>query len=200
MSKMHERERSDPNENNRPLPGLMVMFIGAMVMWGSFYIFSTNGGGPSELGDQRTVSTLMPKPVDPSASIDGSAVYAAKCAACHQATGTGVAGVFPPLANSEWVIGNPQVLGQILLHGVQGSLEVLGVTYNGAMPAFGEQLSDAEIAAVMTFIRSNWGNSADAVESKSVETWREDSKSQLAAFNGQAELESFMNGLGESGK
>jgi mono/diheme cytochrome c family protein len=192
MSQMHERERADPDENNRPLPGLMVMFIGAMVMWGSFYIYSTAGGGASALGDQRTVSTLMPKPVDPSASINGKEVYAAKCAACHQATGTGVAGVFPPLAKSEWVVGDAKALGQILLHGIEGPLEVLGVSYNGAMPAFGAQLSDAEIAAVMTTIRSEWGNTATPVDAAFVGQLRESSQSRTAAFEGQAGLEAFL--------
>lgn len=192
MSRMHERERADPDENNRPLPGLMVMFIGAMVMWGSFYIYSTAGGGASELGDQRTPSTLMPKPVDPSASVDGKEVYAAKCAACHQATGTGVAGVFPPLAKSEWVVGDAKALGQILLHGIEGPLEVLGVTYNGAMPAFGSQLSDAEIAAVMSTIRSAWGNAAAPVDAAFVAKLRESSQSQTASFAGQEALETFL--------
>ena len=74
--------------------------------------------------------------------MDGKQVYTANCVACHQATGAGLPSVFPPLDDSEWVIGEPRVLANILLHGVDGELTVKGTAYKGAMPAFG-QLGDA---------------------------------------------------------
>ena len=77
---------------------------------------------------------------------------------------------------------------KILLHGISGSLTVAGKTYNGAMPAFKDKLSDAEIAAVLTYVRSNFGNSAGKVEEATVKTARVASAAQAAPWNGDADL------------
>lgn len=93
--------------------------------------------------------------------IDGSAVYAANCAACHQGGGQGVPGAFPPLAASAAELaaadGGREYLIRAVVHGVQGEIEVQGQTYNGVMPAW-PQLSDAEIAGVLNHVLSSWGN------------------------------------------
>src|SRR5690606_5760091 len=73
-------------------------------------------------------------PVDP--LVLGRAAYAQVCANCHMATGMGVPGAFPPLAGSEWVVGSPERLIRIVLHGLEGPIEVAGVQYPGSlMPA-----------------------------------------------------------------
>ena len=99
---------------------------------------------------------------------DGKQVYATSCAACHQATGEGVAGVFPPLAGSEWVTGDEAKLARIILHGVTGPIEVAGETFNGMMPPWGPTMKDADIAAVLTYVRSAWGNKAAPVTAAKV--------------------------------
>lgn len=185
------REAADPDENNRPLPWFLIMFLGAMATWGAFYIYSTPGGGPSTWGDQRTEAALRGKPKPPpGAKVDGAPIYAAKCAACHQASGRGVPGVFPPLAASEWVLGSPTRLTQILLHGVSGELVVKGNTYKGVMPAF-NTLSDVELAAVLTHVRSQWGNQAPAITAKFVAQQREATKDRSTPWAGGAELETL---------
>src|SRR5262249_54351036 len=90
------------------------------------------------------------------------------CAACHQATGLGVAGMFPPLAHSDYLASTPKekIIGH-LLRGLQGPVTVLGTTYNGQMPALGF-LSDDEIAAVLTYARSAFGNNLSRVSSEEV--------------------------------
>jgi mono/diheme cytochrome c family protein len=93
---------------------------------------------------------------------DGKKVYASTCAACHQADGTGVPGTFPPVAESEWVTGEQEDLVRIILHGLTGPIEVNGEEYAGTMPPWGS-LKDAEVAAVATYLRSNFGNKAPAV-------------------------------------
>lgn len=103
--------------------------------------------------------------------VDGAQVYSSRCANCHQADGQGVTGVFPPLVDSEWVTGEKGVIIRILLHGMQGPVEVNGEVYNGYMPAWA-QLSDAEIAAVITHERQSWTNSASAVLEIEVEAVR----------------------------
>lgn len=94
----------------------------------------------------------------------GEATYA-RCATCHQPTGLGLPGVFPPLAGSEWVNGIVDRPIAIVIHGLQGNISVKGATYANAMMPYGTAapLSDEEIAAVLTYVRSNFGNSASAV-------------------------------------
>ncbi|MCL4771382.1 MAG: c-type cytochrome, partial [Burkholderiaceae bacterium] len=143
-----ERENADPEERIRPVPLMAAAITLAMVLFGVGYIFLSDPFGNSSLGDRRTVADLSgPAPAAAGAAVDGKALFAAQCAACHQATGQGLPGVFPPLAGSEWVTGEPRVLANILLHGVTGPITVAGKSYEGAMPAF-RQLGDAELAAV----------------------------------------------------
>ncbi len=99
---------------------------------------------------------------------DGKSVYATTCAACHQATGEGVAGVFPPLAGSEWATGEEAKVVRILLHGVTGPIEVAGETFNGMMPPWGATMKDADIAAVLTYVRSTWGNKGTPITAATV--------------------------------
>ena len=183
------REKQDPGESERPLPWFLMMFLGAMAMWGAFYIYSTPSGEASALGDQRTVASLRPDlpAAGGAAKVDGKLLFGGKCAACHQANGQGVAGVFPPLAASEWVTGDEKVLGRILLHGVEGALEVKGAAYSGAMPAW-KAMSDDELAAVMSYIRSEWGNAAAPVKADTVKQLRDGTKDRSEPYKGGAEL------------
>jgi mono/diheme cytochrome c family protein len=174
------REQRDPAERLRPLPWFVVMLIGAMSMWGLFYIYNMHGTLDSEYGDSRTRSALVPV-VIAGAAVDGAQIFAAKCVACHQASGLGLPGVFPPLAGSEWVLGSDKILVQIPLHGISGSVQVKGTTYNGAMPVF-NALSDAEIAAVLSYVRSTWGNSAAAVSPATVAAARKATQSRSTPF------------------
>src|SRR3954451_16807986 len=94
---------------------------------------------------------------------DGKVVYSTTCAACHQATGEGVEGTYPPLAGSEIVNGDEAKVVRIVLNGLTGPVEVAGETYSGMMPPWGGVLKDPEIAAVLTYVRSAWGNKAAPV-------------------------------------
>jgi len=184
------RELDDPDEKVRPLPWFFTMLLGAMGMWGAFYIVATPSGESSAYGDQRTVATLRPAVVAAAAGIDGKQLFGAKCAACHQASGAGVAGVFPPLVGAEWVLGGEKVLISILLHGVQGEIEVKGNVYKGVMPAFGT-LSDDEIAAVLSYVRSDWGNQAAAITAAAVKAQREATEKQQGPYAGGAALKAL---------
>lgn len=187
-----KREHADPDEGVRPLPWFLVMFLGAMAMWGAFYIYVTPSGTDSAFGDQRTVATLRPPEKTQGATVakvDGKQIYGTKCASCHQATGQGIAGVFPPLAASEWVVGDEKVLSHILLHGINGEIVVKGISYKGAMPAW-NSLSDDELAAVMSHIRSEWGNQAPAITAELVRAQREATKARIEPYKGESELKS----------
>jgi mono/diheme cytochrome c family protein len=180
------RERRDPEERTRPLPWFIVMLIGATTMWGVFYIHDMHIELDSPYGDSRTPGALeppRPAPRDALATVSGRQAYATRCAPCHQATGAGVPGVFPPLAGSEWVKGSDRVLVLIPLHGINGPLTVRGGTYNGAMPSF-NAVSDEEIAAILTYVRGQWGNDAPSVQAATVKAGREATKEQTTPWPG----------------
>lgn len=93
----------------------------------------------------------------------GGQLFAQKCATCHQPSGQGTA-QYPPLAgNPEVVASDAKAMIAIIVNGRSGPLTVNGKTYNGTMPTWKGQLSNADIAAVATFVRSSWGNNAPGV-------------------------------------
>ena len=164
LRRAQQRENADPEERIRPIPLLVVAVTACMVAFGVLYILMSDPFGNSALGDRRTEADLSgPVPAVAGAAVDGKQIFTAQCVACHQATGKGLPGVFPPLDGSEWVHGDARTLANILLHGGEGELEVAGTTYKGAMPAFA-QLGDAELAAVASYIRSAWSNQAAALQ------------------------------------
>lgn len=101
-------------------------------------------------------------------SLEGEKLFINTCAACHQKTGKGIPGAFPPLAGSE-IVNNVDPTKMITII-MQGYDQLEGY---GAMPAFGDQLTDAEIAAIMTHERSSWGNKAPAVTVEDVKKVRD---------------------------
>ncbi len=99
--------------------------------------------------------------------VDGATVFAANCASCHQATGAGIPGAFPPLAgghaaNIVNADGGRAYLIRSLMYGLQGAIVVNGMTYMGVMPAW-PQLTDEDIAAVLTYVVGAWDN-ADVLD------------------------------------
>ena len=187
-----DRESAEPSENVQPMPLLAAAVAITMVLFGAGYVLFSDPFGDPLLGDRRTVADLMAKAPGAAGSAqtaDGAALYAAHCTACHQATGQGLAGVFPPLAKSEWVLGADKVLINILLHGINGDIEVLGLPYKGMMPAF-SQLNDTELAATLTHIRSQWSNQAAPVTAAQVASERSTSQ-RTTPFAGGAELKTL---------
>jgi nitrite reductase (NO-forming)/hydroxylamine reductase len=97
----------------------------------------------------------------------GETVYQTVCLACHQADGKGLPGAFPPLAGSDYLLGDKERAVGVVLRGLQGEVVVNGVKYNSVMPAM-TQLSDQEIADVVTYALNTWGNKGGAVSSSLV--------------------------------
>ena len=98
----------------------------------------------------------------------GKKVFTTVCAACHQITGQGVPGVFPPLAASEWAQGNEERIIRIVLHGLNGPINVAGKDYSNAMASLGGVLKDDQIANALTYVRQEWGNQAPEVKAETV--------------------------------
>ena len=115
--------------------------------------------------------------------------YLAGCAGCHGNDGAGLARFAPPLAGSEWVVGDERVLIRIVLHGMEGPVEVNGKLYDApeilpVMPPH-SVLDDAELAAILTYIRNDWGNVADPVERGSVGRIRHGSQGQTLPWTAE---------------
>jgi mono/diheme cytochrome c family protein len=102
----------------------------------------------------------------PSADI-GRIQFESYCAACHQYDGQGV-GEAPPLDRSPWVTGPENRLIRIVLHGVRGPMEVHGKTYDQEMPGFGHVLSDEDVASLLSYIRSRFGEQSEPITPASV--------------------------------
>ena len=92
----------------------------------------------------------------------GATLYQINCSACHQATGEGLKGIFPPLAQSDYLLADKERSIRIALQGIGGPIVVNGVEYQGVMPA-PAPMDDQQVADVLTYVRSAWGNRGDAV-------------------------------------
>lgn len=187
-----QREHPEPSESRNPVPLPVIVLVSVLVGWAGGYLSAANPDAAPELGDQRTPSALAGTAAAPAgAQLDGAAIYAANCVSCHQSDGHGLPQVFPPLAGSEWVQGDEATLVQIILHGINGSIEVAGQQYAGMMPPMGSVLDDAQIAAVASHVRSSWGNDAAAVEAATVAAERERTSDRTAPWNDGDELKSL---------
>ena len=192
-TRAQKRESVDPEERIRPMPLLPAVIAIGMVLFGVIYIAVSGPYSRPWMGDERTLADLKAKPAGAAeagggGAVDGAAVFAANCASCHQATGAGLPGVFPPLDGSEWVHGSPKVLANIVLHGINGEINVKGASYKGLMPSF-QQLSDAELAGVLTHIRSSWSNKNDAVGPEVIAEARKSDRT--TPFESEAELKAL---------
>lgn len=177
-------------ESPGPIPvwtWVLIVIIGVWAMWYGLEYFPTppsfaqtptyapNPAIAAALGAPAQGSTGTAAPVAPNAAIGsknvagfdysslGAQVYSSSCASCHGETATGTPGVFPPLAGDPVVNGrDADAHVKIVLHGLSGKV-IGGAKYAAQMPAFGSQLSDAQIAAVVDHERTSWGNHGPTV-------------------------------------
>ncbi len=98
----------------------------------------------------------------------GKRLFTANCIACHQTTGQGIPGVYPPLAGSDWAQGPEERVIRIVLHGLSGPVKVSGKDFSNVMTPFGSLLKDEQIAQVLTYVRQEWSNNAPAVAPEAV--------------------------------
>lgn len=161
------------------MPVWLIVLPLLLFYWGMIY-FDQRGGWfePQVYEPYRTVEEVLAwQPVSgaPTAFQIGKAVYAKPtCIACHQADGKGTPGQFPPLVGSDWLKEpEPGRVIRIVLNGLNGPLEAGGQTYNNAMVPWKDALSDQEIAAVLTYVRNEWGNHAPEVTPDRVKAVRQ---------------------------
>ena len=112
----------------------------------------------------------------------GRTIYHTLCAACHQPHGFGLDGLAPPLVDSEYVLGKPDVIARIVMHGLAGPVKVGGRTWNLAMPPL-PQLTDEQIAGVLTYIRREWEHNASPVDTALITKVREENKGRMMMWS-----------------
>lgn len=126
------------------------------------YVRTAWGNGAPAVSEDQVAAARSPE------ALSGAAIFAARCATCHQSTGEGTS-VYPPLAGNPVVtVADPTAMIAIVVNGRSGPLIVNGKTFNAAMPTWKGTLTNADIASVATYVRSAWGNVAPPVSEEQV--------------------------------
>jgi mono/diheme cytochrome c family protein len=182
---------TEPSVGFAPVPVIIFLLIGILFFLGQLYLDRYAGGfnakvyGPYKSWKQ--VADLQPKDANAVAFAKGKNIFSASCAPCHQATGMGAPGQFPPLAGSEWVLApSPNRIIRIAQNGLEGPIKVKGTDWSLAMPGgLTAGLSDEDMAALMTYIRGNkeWGNNASPVTPEQVKAVRDQTKDRQAPWH-----------------
>ena len=190
------REASRSREGAELLSPWLVAGFLAVAFLGAGYLFWNSGGFKVTVFNPARVAWDGSGSGGPAAAPDpmviGKRIFTQNCAVCHQQNGLGVAGQFPPLAGSEWVLsedwhGDNHIV-KIVLHGFQGQATVKGQQYNNVMAPWGKVLKDDQIAAVLTYVRNEWGNKAPPINKDFVAKIREQNKDRTEAWT-QKELQ-----------
>lgn len=167
--------------------------LGTLLFITSASFAQTNSGQnkstPAKPAAQKPAATSKPAASKPTqaktpqkvvdikpAMIKGKTIYEQYCMACHQANGSGVPGLNPPLNQTTYVLGDQNRLINIVLNGFNEEIEINGQTYSNPMPAFGTVLKDDEIADVLTYIRNSFTNKASGISSEKVKAQRNSKK------------------------
>ena len=189
VARMHAaaaRESGDPAARSTPISlGIIAAIVAIGMTAGSYFgankgdLSSANvkgfGYSPKFSGVHAGSAEMSPqekhKPENWRAL--GKGKYA-QCQGCHQPTGEGIPGQYPPLKGSEWVTGGHKRLVAILQHGVNGPLKVAGKGYNGQMQPLGGPMSDTDLAQLLSYIRNEWGNKAGDIYEDQVKALRKE--------------------------
>ena len=146
-------EAFEPYEEFRRIPLPVYWIAIALAIWGAVTLWDNAqavGVGREERAEQIEETPAL-------ALNSGAQVFEARCSTCHQSNAAGVRSAIPPLAGSRFVAAGPAVIVQILLHGIDGPIDVGGKVFDGHMPSFASVLSDAELARVASHVRQTWG-------------------------------------------
>jgi mono/diheme cytochrome c family protein len=190
-------EAAEPRVGRQAVPVWLLVGMLLLLYWGMVY-FDANGGwfstqvfGPYHSVEE--VDAWWPKGGDEAILAKGRALFSLNCAVCHMENGVGnPANGCPPLINSEWVKAEgPNRLIRLISKGSMGSIDVAGKTYNGTMLAVGDGLPGDEnqkceqIAAIISYIRKNFGGISQVVTAEQVAKVREQIKARTTSWSPQ---------------
>lgn len=176
----HEKllgKKPDEQAHYKLLPLVLLFVFSGIIFYAGTYLNKFSGSYDAAVFDENghpAKSGAAPAKMDP--LVLGKKNYDLVCATCHMPNGLGVAGVYPPLAGSEWANGSEERVIRIVLYGLKGPVKVKGVEFPGAaaMAVFGKvansgyNWSDEKIAAVLTYVRQEWGNKASPITPEQV--------------------------------
>jgi mono/diheme cytochrome c family protein len=167
----------EPTAARSHLPIWIIMVMLVLLYVGGMYFNGHSGWFDSKVYapyvSLAELESYQPKSGAAAAAAQGRKIYESICGTCHGPDGLGKPGQAPPLAGSEWVIAKGHNrLAHIPLAGVNGPLQVNGKEWNMAMAAMGAALSDADLANVLTYIRTSWGNKAGEVSADDIKAVR----------------------------
>ena len=186
IREVHPPTRShsnDPEPSVAPghLPFWTYILLAVGLFWAMVYLDSHAGGFNSRVyqrfASSNELVNLIPYDPERAAFNMGSGVYNRTCMPCHQPSGMGTPGLFPPLAGSEWVLApDPSRIIRIAQNGLSGPVTVKGQQWALLMPPIAKDagLSDQEFAAVLTYVRKSWGNDAPLVTPQQVAAVRKE--------------------------
>jgi mono/diheme cytochrome c family protein len=179
-----QREKREPRTGAEPLSIWLIAIYGLAVFFGGAYLGRYSGnfmtGGLDPMGAPPPAKKAAAGgPAEQVAELSphdrGKKIFAANCQTCHQATGLGVPGQYPPLAGSEFTNGGSRRMAMIVLKGLQGPVKVKGQQFGSAvMQPWDKTLTDQKIADVMTYERSDWGNNSSPVTAEQIAALRKE--------------------------
>jgi mono/diheme cytochrome c family protein len=184
---------AEPTATRSHLPMWILVLTLALLYLGGIYFDRHSGWFNKQVyapyDNAAMLDAYQPKSGAAAALAQGKKVYETVCGICHGVDGLGKPGQAPPLAGSEWV--NAQGhnrLAHIPLLGLSGGISIKGQTWNMAMAPMGAALSDSDLANVLTYIRSSWGNKASEVTADDIKSIR----ASLAGHSGAMTHETLM--------
>jgi len=189
-----QREKREPRVGAEPLSIWLIAIYGLAVFFGGAYLGRYSGNFSGEAldpygGEMATMKKAAgPQGAQQAAELSphdrGKKIFAANCQTCHQASGLGVPGQYPPLAGSEFTTGGSRRPAMIVLKGLQGPVKVKGQQYGTAvMQPWDKTLTDQKIADVLTYERSDWGNNASPVTAEQISALRKELANHPESFN-----------------
>ncbi len=168
-------KKPDDKAHYKLLPLALLFIFSGIIFYAGTYLNHYSGGYSAAVFDENghPAAGAAPAKIDP--LVLGKKNYELVCTTCHQATGLGVPGVYPPLAGSEWVNGSEERMIRIVVYGLKGPLHVKGANFGAAaMPVFGKvagsgyNWNDEKIAAVLSYVRQEWGNKSAPITADKV--------------------------------
>jgi len=174
-------EGPEPSAGSATVPIWLIMAMGALLFWGAVYLDDHAGSFDRQVFEPFTshaeIESLQPYDPNRAFLAEGEDVFNKTCAACHQSSGLGKEGQFPPLAGSDWLLAPSATrIGRIVLRGLNGSLRVEAngklVNLNAAMAPLGDSYDDEHMDDALTYVRQQWGNNAAKITPEEIKAIR----------------------------
>jgi len=187
------REKADPSLGREPVSLWAFLLCAVILLFAGSYLGTLSGGFDNT---RFTALGYVPQPPPGMEGVEASKPWIDEymalgrrrfgvCAGCHGSQGEGNPGQNnPPLAGAEWVTGETEILGLIILAGLEGPIEVKGRTYVNVMPSQAAGLSANDLGAVMTYVRRSFGNDASIVTPEMAQVALDLYNERLAAGKG----------------